>query len=241
MPSPRGGSSSLAAYFVTACLGLSVTLHRGLTHRAFRCPGRWRSSARCLRFSGEPGVRSAGWRCIAPIMRSAMAPRTPRARQARMVDRRLRLRLSFRSTLCADTYAIPLTYFYTAITRHLDGLGAGAGGDQRQAGHFGFFVPAFAQITISNLANVLGHGHGYRNYETKDKSTNNVLIALLAWGEGGTTTIMRRRRNGISAANGGSSIPARCASRRCGALGAADYEPTVTSADETKTIVAAPR
>ncbi len=49
---------------------------------------------------------------------------------------------------------------------------------------FCFFVPAFLQITISNLGNILTHRYGYRNYDLPDNSRNNILITLLAWGEG---------------------------------------------------------
>ena len=49
---------------------------------------------------------------------------------------------------------------------------------------FSFFVPAFAQVTVSNMANLLSRSHGYRNFATPDKSTNNAVIAILGWGEG---------------------------------------------------------
>jgi stearoyl-CoA desaturase (delta-9 desaturase) len=51
-------------------------------------------------------------------------------------------------------------------------------------GVFCFFVPVFLQITIANLGNILLHRHGYRNFDLPDNSVNNVLISILAWGEG---------------------------------------------------------
>jgi stearoyl-CoA desaturase (delta-9 desaturase) len=38
-----------------------------------------------------------------------------------------------------------------------------------------------------NLVNVFGHskgGIGYRNYETKDNSYNNLFLGYFAWGQG---------------------------------------------------------
>jgi stearoyl-CoA desaturase (delta-9 desaturase) len=49
---------------------------------------------------------------------------------------------------------------------------------------FGFLIPAAAQITVTNLSTILGHGSGYRNFDTKDKSTNSALLAAITWGEG---------------------------------------------------------
>jgi stearoyl-CoA desaturase (delta-9 desaturase) len=49
---------------------------------------------------------------------------------------------------------------------------------------FGFLLPAGILLNVSSLSNYLNHKMGYRNFETGDDSTNNILIALLAWGEG---------------------------------------------------------
>lgn len=51
---------------------------------------------------------------------------------------------------------------------------------------FGFLIPASLQITATNLSTILAHGYGYgyRNYPTRDNSTNNLPIAVLTWGEG---------------------------------------------------------
>jgi stearoyl-CoA desaturase (delta-9 desaturase) len=49
---------------------------------------------------------------------------------------------------------------------------------------FIFLVPAFLQITVSNLTSLLTHSQGYRAFDTHDRSANNPVIALLGWGEG---------------------------------------------------------
>jgi stearoyl-CoA desaturase (delta-9 desaturase) len=55
-----------------------------------------------------------------------------------------------------------------------------------------FALTAFCLVTMigslqDNLVNVFGHAEGwfgYRNFETKDKSQNNILLGYLAWGQG---------------------------------------------------------
>ena len=51
----------------------------------------------------------------------------------------------------------------------------------------GVMVPAcLLAFHQDNLVNILGHSpkYGYRNYETKDFSTNNFITGLLCWGQG---------------------------------------------------------
>lgn len=50
-----------------------------------------------------------------------------------------------------------------------------------------FALVAFIGTIQDNLVNVYGHVKaiiGYRNFDTKDKSQNNVILGYLAWGQG---------------------------------------------------------
>lgn len=50
---------------------------------------------------------------------------------------------------------------------------------------FGYTIPALITIIGSIwLVNILSHTLGYRNFETKDKSTNNIFAAIIGFGEG---------------------------------------------------------
>jgi fatty-acid desaturase len=49
---------------------------------------------------------------------------------------------------------------------------------------FLYALPATLTVHVIGLVNVLGHRHGYRNYETKDYSTNSWIAAVIALGEG---------------------------------------------------------
>lgn len=48
----------------------------------------------------------------------------------------------------------------------------------------GIFVRLVATYHITWLVNSASHHSGYRTYRTTDKSTNNWVVGLLAWGEG---------------------------------------------------------
>jgi fatty-acid desaturase len=242
--SPAWWLVSLAAYFVTACLGLSVTLHRGLTHRAFRMPRPMEIGGALLAVLGGTGS-SIGWvamhRAHHALGDGAKDPHAldkhgwwivASAYDYHFDPRYARDLLRDPAHLFLHRYYAPILILWALLLAAID----------VKLLIFVFFVPAFAQITISNLANLLGHGFGYRNYETKDKSTNNVLIAVLAWGEGwhnnhhAAPSEWNFRRKWWEFDPGALCVAAL---RRLGAL--RDYEPIVTSADETRTIVAAPR
>lgn len=49
---------------------------------------------------------------------------------------------------------------------------------------FVYVVPASMTVHLIGVVNVLGHRHGYRNYETKDKSTNSWIANFVSLGDG---------------------------------------------------------
>lgn len=49
---------------------------------------------------------------------------------------------------------------------------------------FIYVVPASMTVHLIGIVNVLGHSHGYRNYETADKSTNSWIANLVSLGDG---------------------------------------------------------
>lgn len=49
---------------------------------------------------------------------------------------------------------------------------------------FIYFIPATLTLHGTSIVNVLGHMHGYRNYETSDKSTNSWIANLVSFGDG---------------------------------------------------------
>jgi stearoyl-CoA desaturase (delta-9 desaturase) len=51
-------------------------------------------------------------------------------------------------------------------------------------GLFLYSLPATLALNTTSLVNVLGHAHGYRNHDTKDFSTNSWIANLISLGEG---------------------------------------------------------
>ncbi len=47
-----------------------------------------------------------------------------------------------------------------------------------------YLVPGAILWNMGSLINNFGHKLGYRNHETKDSSTNNIVLGYLVWGEG---------------------------------------------------------
>ena len=49
---------------------------------------------------------------------------------------------------------------------------------------FGYFVPTLMVWHAGSAINTVNHLSGYRNYDTKEKSTNNFFTGILVSGEG---------------------------------------------------------
>jgi fatty-acid desaturase len=49
---------------------------------------------------------------------------------------------------------------------------------------FVYVVPASLTVHLIGIVNVFGHRHGYRNYETKDCSTNSWIANIVSLGDG---------------------------------------------------------
>lgn len=177
---------SLLVYYVTGCLGLTVTMHRALTHRAFVLK---RPLEIVLTLAGAVGGSgsSIAWtamhRAHHAYVDTARDPHSPAklgwALVASVYDYDFDPRHA--KDLLRDPFHVFVHRYYTLLLL-LWGVSLAAI-DVRLC-VFGFLVPAFAQITISNLTSLLTHSQGYRNFETRDESANNALIAVLAFGEG---------------------------------------------------------
>lgn len=177
---------ALAVYFATSCLGMAVTVHRGICHRAYtlnRTVERTLSVFASIGMTGSP----LGWvgthRTHHAHADTQDDPHGPEYHGWKLLWKGpephiegLRIRDMLR-----DPFQRELHRYYLLV---IAGWAVLLFVINPMAVVFGFFIPASVQITTTNLSTILAHGHGYRNYETRDDSTNNVLVAVLTWGEG---------------------------------------------------------
>ena len=178
--------AALTAYFLTGCLGLTVTMHRALTHRAIVLP---RSLEVLFTLCGAAGGSgsSIAWaamhRAHHAHVDTPFDPHSPEKLGWRLIVSVYDYDFDPRHAkdLLRDGFHLFIHRYYTVL---LVFWGSALALVDVRLCVFIFLVPAFVQITVSNLTSLLTHSRGYRSYETRDHSANNPLIAVLGWGEG---------------------------------------------------------
>jgi stearoyl-CoA desaturase (delta-9 desaturase) len=177
---------SLGAYFLTGCLGLSVTMHRSLTHRSIKLP---RPLEILFTFfgvaggSGSPIAWTAMHRAHHAHVDTSSDPHFPEKLGWRLVFSVYQYDFNPRHVrdLMRDRLQVFIHRYYPVILLAWAALLTAI---NPRLCLFVFLIPAFVQVTVSNLANLVAHGQGERRFETPDHSTNNVLISIMGWGEG---------------------------------------------------------
>ncbi len=182
----RWWAFSVSIYFLYCCLGLSVTYHRFLTHRSFEM-AKWQEYL--FSWFGAMGATGStiGWVAMhkhhhANADRSG-DPHSPHIDGWKILSAKLRFNFNKWNVrrLVNDPFHRILHQYYHGF---LAGWAMLLYLFDPLVLLFGFIVPAALQINVSSLSNYGNHRHGYRNFETNDRSTNNPLVAFLAWGEG---------------------------------------------------------
>jgi len=177
---------AVVVYYLTGCLGITITFHRYITHRSFKMP-KW--CEYLFSFFGAMGGTGStiGWMAVhnAHHRYSDLPgdPHSPHELGLKMLlsNYRYNFQLMHAKNLLRDKFHIFLHQYYYLI------IGAWAILlliiDYRLC-LFGFFVPAFLQIWTSNISNYGNHMWGYRNFKLDDNSTNTWWISAITWGEG---------------------------------------------------------
>ena len=183
---PQWWLLTISVYFLTGCLGITVTYHRFLSHRSFHLP-RW---AECLFswFGAMGGTGStiawvaihklhhqysdtdqdphspqgAGW----PVLFGAYQFDFNKWQVRKLVTDPFHVRLHNYYHLWLVLWALLLLVIDVRLFL------------------FGFIAPVAVQLWMSNLSNYFSHTSGYRNFETRESSRNNPWLAVLTWGEG---------------------------------------------------------
>ena len=177
---------SIFMYFLTGCLGITITFHRYLSHKSFKMSKgleRVCSLFGALGCTGSPlgwvavhkqhhqysdkdndphSPQNYGWK----ILFSTYHVEFNKWRVRHLISDPFHRNLHNFYHLFILAWALLLWLVNTKLLL------------------YGFIVPATIQLWASNLSNWGNHLIGYRNFETNEQSTNTWWLALITWGEG---------------------------------------------------------
>jgi stearoyl-CoA desaturase (delta-9 desaturase) len=202
---------AIVGHFVFGMLGITIGYHRLLTHRGFACP-RWLEHS--LATLGMCNLQDSPARWVAiHRMHHQYSDKQPDPHSPwvnflwghvgwvvcrhRDLDRTSHYERYVRDLL-HDSYYLKLErrdgwfFVYLAHALLITGVGAvvgyfAAGEPLRYAASWLVWVVALRTVFVLHgtwSVNSVAHLFGYRNYETRDHSTNNWLVALISHGEG---------------------------------------------------------
>ncbi len=180
-------AGSLLVYFCNICLGVSLTYHRSLTHYALKMP-KWLErlfvSFACVSGTGSPIMWVMTHRQHHRFADKPGDPHPPENVLKTFFGVYPRVNSHIRDIARDPFYRLwHKSYFallaaWAALLCTVSGLN----------GLFYLYViPVFASVLVSNTLNWFGHAKSvisYRNYELKDRSQNNWMMAIVAFGEG---------------------------------------------------------
>lgn len=177
-------------YFITGCLGMSITFHRLLSHKSFKCP-RWFEIVGTLAASyGLTGSSIAWVNNHRAHHRYADTERDPHApshlgyanvQWLSMFSSNKHLR--YVKHLRNDKFHVFMHKYYFHL--HFAVLLAFLLLGGIHAAAVFYLAPAAILWNAGSFINTICHSpFGYTNYKLKDKSKNNPVLGILMWGEG---------------------------------------------------------
>jgi len=179
---------ALFCYFLYGCIGLSVGFHRYFAHRSFEAPG-W--AVPVFHLLGVMGCfgSAAGWSAL-HRRHHAHADREGDPHAADALGWRALLigsydgkvpAMAIRRGMRGDRFGLwvhrrylPLALAWPICLAALDW----------RLAVFAWAVPVAAVLWAGGIVIWAGHRWGKRPHDTADGSRNNILVALLTWGEG---------------------------------------------------------
>lgn len=183
------GMATLTAfmYVMTIGVGVSVTYHRYLTHHSFKMHpvlsyiGRFFAA---MSGTGSPIMWVLTHRMHHVNSDKEFDPHPPKKILHTLFGKYTKVDTNSMSTLVRDPFNKFLHQYYFAILSMYGVFWALFG---IEFFYYGFVFPIFVAVIASNLLNVLGHSVdllGYRSYNTSDKSSNNIIMGFIGFGEG---------------------------------------------------------
>lgn len=180
-------SLSLLMYFLMICCGVSITYHRALTHKALIMP-KWLertfSTFACMAGTGSPIMWVMTHRQHHRYADKEGDPHPPSAVFKTVFGVYPRVSGHIRDIVADKYYKIWHKNYFGILTAYAAFVYFTFG---FEALYFIVVIPVAASIFISNALNWYGHKKSmiaYRNYDLKDHSQNNWIMAILAFGEG---------------------------------------------------------
>ena len=178
---------SLLVYFFTGCIGMSMTYHRLLAHKSWKAP-RWFEIFGTL--CGTFGLTgsSLAWCAVhrehhqkADQAEDPHSPYYQKWWKVQWFSMGYSPKIKFMRDKMKDAFHLFVHKNYFKL--------------QALYALFCYFWDPFCVISLylfpamllwnaGSAVNTLGHLSGYRNYNTKDFSRNNLILALFTWGEG---------------------------------------------------------
>jgi stearoyl-CoA desaturase (delta-9 desaturase) len=180
-------SVSLFMYFLMICLGISVTYHRALTHKAFLMP-KWLertfATFACMAGTGSPIMWVMTHRQHHRFADKPGDPHPPEAVYKTIFGIYPRVNGYIRDIVADKYYKVWHRNYFGILSLWALFLYLVFGFN---ALYFILVVPVVCSVIVSNALNWFGHKSSfisYRNYELKDHSQNNWAMAIFAFGEG---------------------------------------------------------
>ncbi len=174
-------------YFLTGCLGMSMTFHRLLSHRSWVSPQWFKYLGTILGSLGLTGSALA-WVSVHrqhhnfPDKKGD--PHSPHVQKwwhVQFLSMFYKPRLRIAKDLLRDRFIVFMhrNYIFIQLT-YITTLSL----IDSKAIIYAYLAPATLLWHGGSLINTLGHKWGYTNFSIKDKSVNNFLLGILMWGEG---------------------------------------------------------
>lgn len=177
---------SIFIYFLTGCLGITITYHRYLSHKSFKMPKILEYTFSILGALGGTGS-TIGWLAIhnahhkySDLDKDPHSPHTLGLRLF-LTSYNYKFNLLDSKSLLRDNFHIFLHKYYNLILLGWATLLLVM--DYRYF-LFMFVVPVCFQIWASNISNYANHMYGYKNFDTNEGSKNTWWVSAITWGEG---------------------------------------------------------
>lgn len=177
---------SIFVYFLTGCLGVTITYHRFLSHGSFKLSKFFEYLFSIFAALGGTGS-SIGWVVVHKAHHKYSDkpgdPHCPEIGGWRNMFSLYEYTFSIfhaKRLLRSKFHLFIHQYYYLILIL----WGTILGLISINLLIFAFIVPVAIQIWASNISNYGNHKWGYRNFKTNENSRNTWWIALITWGEG---------------------------------------------------------